>query len=498
MQTLSPNLYLAIDQGGQSSRVAIYDNAGRQLASFSAASTTNSYIDHDGGVCVEQDGHAILAGVRDGLAQAASFLGSDLARVKAAGFAGQGSSLICWNQKTGEALSPVLSWQDRRAESLLNSVGLQQAKVRALTGLRISPHYGASKIRWCLDNLASVQAAEQTGDLRIGPIASFLFRHLLQAENNESRVSCRIDPGHAQRTLLWNLTHNNWDKSLLATFGIAESILPDCVWHNSCFGYLLLNQHRVPMISCQRDQGASLFARGLPEQDACYVNIGTGAFIQRICAERETPEGLLVSPLWLANTTQTNQSAINLYAWEATVNGAAAALDWLANETALAVITPELIEMALTLSPTGDCYLLNAEGGLSAPYWRTDVRSVFSENLTAPEKILAWIESVVFQIVVNIQLLHAAGPMQKIRISGGLSKAAGVCQRLADLTSITVLRSENSDATLQGLAYTVAGLPNVWNELAQDESFLPQENLNLHHRFTIWQQAMTRWLAVKE
>lgn len=492
MSPSTPTLYLAIDQGGQSSRVAIYDEAGQQLACFSAPSKTQSYIDAQGGMCVEQDGVEILAGVRSGINQVIDFLGSDVNRVKGAGFAGQGSSLICWSHKTGEALSPVLSWQDRRAETILNKLDLAQDNVRALTGLRVSPHYGASKIRWCLDNFDNVKIAEKSGDLRIGPIASYLFRNLLQVDGV---VVCRIDPGHAQRTLLWNLTHNDWDEFLLSCFKLSTSILPECAWHDSYFGDLELGAHRVPMISSQRDQGASLFARGLPERDACYVNIGTGAFIQRICDQRQTPDGLLVSPLWLPNPDKTKPSIKNLYAWEATVNGAAAALDWLADETALSEVTPELIEKALMLKPSRECYLLNAVGGLSAPYWRTDVRSVFSENLTAHEKILAWIESVIFQIVINIQLMQAAGEIQKIYISGGLSRAAGVCQRLADLSGVTVLRSENSDATLQGIAYTVAGFPDKWSESAHDECFYSQPNHALRQSFAIWQQAMTNWLT---
>src|SRR5690606_5347549 len=103
-----------------------------------------------------------------------------------------------------------------------------------------------------------------------------------------------------------------------------------CRWHNSHFGDLLIGTQVVPITSCQRDQGASLFARGMPENTACYVNIGTGAFIQRVSENLVAPEGLLVSPLWLPDPTT---NAANIYAWEATVNGAAAALDWLAEQT---------------------------------------------------------------------------------------------------------------------------------------------------------------------
>lgn len=490
MSISKDSLYLAIDQGGQSTRVALYDTQGQQLACFSAPSETHSYTDPDGGICVEQDPLEILAGVRSGLVRVAKFLGDDVVRIKAAGFAGQGSSMLCWHRQTGAALSPVLSWQDRRAAAELNELPLDQSQVQKRTGLRISPHYGASKMRWCLDHLPAVQAADKTGDACIGPIASYLFWHLLTDQTSAKVHS--IDPGHAQRTLLWNLADNNWDQHLLETFAIASQQLPVCRWHNSHFGDLLVGTHAVPLTTCQRDQGASLFARAMPEAAACYVNIGTGAFIQRISENLLAPEGLLVSPLWFPEPTK---QVARIYAWEATVNGAAAALDWLAEQTGLTDVKPADIEQALVLNPEQPVYLLNAQGGLSAPYWRTDLTSRFSNELTAQEKILAWAESVVFQIAINIKLMQNAGKMQKIYSSGGISKAAGVCQRLADLTGLEIYRSENADATLQGIAYTAAGMPQNWCNQTADDIFYPQTNLNLQARFTAWQAAMADWLA---
>lgn len=226
MSSSNDSLYIAIDQGGQSTRVALFDIQGQLLTCFSAPSETRSYTDAEGGICVEQDPLDILAGARAGLTQVAEFLGEAVVRIKAAGFAGQGSSMLCWHRQTGAALSQVLSWQDRRAEPQLNHLPLDQQQVRECSGLRISPHYGASKMRWCLDHLPAVQAAARTGDLCIGPIASYLFWHLLSGPTSAKVNS--IDPGHAQRTLLWNLADNNWDQYLLEAFEISPHVLPVC------------------------------------------------------------------------------------------------------------------------------------------------------------------------------------------------------------------------------------------------------------------------------
>jgi glycerol kinase len=491
---LATDLFLAIDQGGQSTRIAIYSGTGEQLCCFSAAcATTNHKLASSPYEHIEQNGEEILAGIRECLENIHQYLGGDIKRIKAASFAGQGSSLLCWNNQTGEALTPVLSWQDIRGEPYLNNIPLTHQLTQQLTGLRLSPHYGATKMRWCLEHNEKVAQAQHDNYLSIGPIVSYIFWHLLDMASATHKQPL-VDPGHAQRTLLWNLQRNEWDQSLLDIFKIPRDVLPHCQYHNSHFGNLQLGDHTIPFTASTRDQGASLFARGLPESDTCYINIGTGAFIQRLSENLHAPEGLLVSPLWLPEMGMSESPAHKkYYAWEATVNGAAAAISFIQQQTGLE-ISPQQINDALGLHPVQDCYFLNAVGGLSAPYWRTDLQSHFSENLSAEEKILAWIESVIFQIVINVQLMNQSGATKKIIISGGFSKVDAVCQKIADLACSNVHRSDNADATVQGAACMAAGLPQSWKPVLLEEVFTSQQNPELLRRFTKWQSAMQQWI----
>jgi len=496
-------LVLAIDQGGQSSRVAVYTIDGKQLHCFSSPCAT-VHRQVDGVNYIEQNPLDILGGIKECLAHIEEALGDHVNAICAAGFAGQGSSMLCWDNQTGEALSPVISWQDVRGDTYLNAIPLTHAQAQAITGLRVSAHYGASKIRWCLDHNERVMQAQQNNTLSIGPIVSFIFWHLCETGN--------VDPGHAQRTLLWNLATNNWDDYLLRLFNIPQAILPECKYHNNHFGDVRLGQHFVPFTASARDQGASLFARGLPEREACYINIGTGAFIQRVSQHLQAPDGLLVSPLWLPKQrphllavevssptcympefiAPVAIQGTRFYAWEATVNGAASALEFMRQQTGMAV-TPADIRDALQAEPAGECYFLNAVGGLSAPYWRNDLKSIFSKGLSAHEKILAWLESILFQIAVNIKLMGDLP--QKIYISGGFSNADTLCQKFADLLGVPVHRSENTDATLQGIAYMAAGLPSVWAACPAEEVFHPRENILLRKRFICWQERLAMWIA---
>ncbi len=66
---------------------------------------------------------------------------------------------------------------------------------------RSAPHYGASKIRWCLEHLPAVARAADAGELLAAPLASYLALQLGAARPGAARV----DAANASRTLLFRL-----------------------------------------------------------------------------------------------------------------------------------------------------------------------------------------------------------------------------------------------------------------------------------------------------
>ena len=473
---------LIIDQGGQSSRLALYRQDGEQLAAWRYPVTTRQTRAADGNLYIEQDPAEILAGIREGLQAADQWLASHPhLELKRAGYAGQGSSCLCWDALGGQPLSPVFSWQDLRASGFVDQLPLADSVISRKTGLRKSAHYGASKFRWALDNLPEVSRAAAAGRLRMGPVVTYILQQLTGSKE------AFIDPGHAQRTLLWNMESGHWDADLLQLFGLEQAFLPRLLPHDGDFGRCRVAGREVVFRAVMRDQGASLFARGAPDWQAAYINLGTGAFLQRLTPQPQFQEGLLASPLWLPVKGQ------KLYALEATVNGAAAALSWLSGQCDLTV-TPEAIAAALSAAAS-DALLLNAEGGLSAPWWRSDLESQFIRAPAAGDKIQAWVESVLFQLMVNLQRMNDNKPLQRLYVSGGLSQSDPLCQRLANLAGLPVIRHENPDATLQGVAFTLAGQPANWHFSGDSRHFQPQPDAALEGRFQAWQQAVALWLA---
>ncbi|HET9471824.1 MAG TPA: FGGY family carbohydrate kinase, partial [Usitatibacter sp.] len=306
-------LYLAIDQGTHASRAVVLDRRGRVVAQAErAVGLARPAPGH-----AEQDPEEMVASIAGAVAGALAPLGERRRDVAAAGLASQRASCACWDRGTGRALAPLFSWQDRRAHAWLRRFEPQAEAVHRKTGLFLSAHYGASKLRWAMDHLPAVRAARDAGTLAWGPQASFLvFR--ITAER-----SLLADPQCAARTQLWNLATRDWDPELLALFGLPGGFLPRSVPTLHAFGTLRSGDAAIPLVAVNGDQSAAVFAFGAPEEDAAYVNIGTSAFVQRAIARAPPYLPRSLTGIILADAADT------VYAVEGNVNGAGTALEWL-------------------------------------------------------------------------------------------------------------------------------------------------------------------------
>jgi glycerol kinase len=465
---------LSLDQGGHASRALLFDAGGRLTAS--AACTIRTRI--SGRYRVEHAPQGVLRSLRLAAERALAHLPRG-AEVQAAALATQRSSIACWNRESGRALSPVISWQDRRAARRVTALAPHMQEIRALTGLVLSPHYGASKLAWCLDHLAPVRRAERAGVLAAGPLASFIVANLLEEK------PCLADPVNGGRTQLMDVGRGTWSPRLCSLFGVPERILPDCVPNMFPFGCIAISGRRIPLTVVTGDQPAALFALGEPRRDTAYVNLGTGAFIQRL-TDTDMPD-LLQSLIW-------RSASESRHALEATVNGAGAALNWLAARSGYP-ITRALHLLPEWLSRVQEPPLfMNGVGGLGAPYWRPSFRSRFIGRGGTPEKMCAVLESIVFLLVENLKCMRRSdAQILRIVVSGGLAQFDGICQRLADLSVLPVVRPALHEATALGAARLAGGITGM--DTPPEASFAPVNNAELKRRYDCWREAMQVALA---
>lgn len=471
-------LYLAIDQGGQGSRVLVFDEQAEAVAEgFCEFGANMPRADW-----VEQDPEGLVSSVSVALDRVTSSLGEKYNRIVAAGLATQRSSIACWDKHNGSALSPVISWQDRRAHNWLEQFAHHTARIHQITGLFPNAHYGASKFRWCLDNLPEVRRACDSKRLAWGPVASFLLFRLL------AERPLMADPANASRTLLWNVKTGNWDPELLELFGLPLQPLPQCVPSRREFGTLCVGNKKIPVTVVTGDQSAAVFAFGHPRPDTAYVNIGTGAFVQFLSDEYPgcTPRFLTSAVL--------HDGEDMFYALEGTVNGAASALRWLEREYALSRLEAKLAQwLTHTASPP---LFLNGVSGLGSPYWVADFPCRFIGAGDASAKAVAVIESIVFLLQTNLDGMRPfTAATVRIQISGGLARLDGLCQRLADISALPVYRPAQCEASARGTAFLLAGRPAAWPETNSGQCFSPADNPGLSERYRAWREAMRGVLA---
>jgi glycerol kinase len=466
---LNPNtpLYLAIDQGGHASRASLVTADGAVIGSARVPVQTR----HKAAEQVEHDPEDMVASVRAAINEAVACTGP--APIMAAGLATQRSSVVCWELDSGAALSPVLSWQDRRTAGWLEQLAEHAAEIRQRTGLPLSPHYGASKLRWCLDHLPAVKEAWKDRRLAWGPLASFLTYRLTQEK------TLAADPANASRTLLWSLDDGDWDPRLAELFGVPTGALPPCADTRQAWGHIAVEQRRIPLAVVTGDQSAALFAAGQRESRV-MINLGTGAFLQQGLPHRPPPSRLLAGLAFQAATRR-------VYALEGTVNGAGSALSWVAGELDL-----EQGELFRRLPGwLNSCkrppLFLNGIAGLGTPYMRPIFASRFIGEGSSVEKCVAVCESIVFLLQINLEEMAAGGcPAREIIISGGLSELDGLCQRLADLSGLPVYRPQNHEATVQGLIHLLAHGARPMTDADMGTGFLPRNHHDLHSRYRAW------------
>jgi glycerol kinase len=473
-------LYLAIDQGTHASRAVLLDRRGRVLAS----GAQNIGLMRPQPDWAEQDGDEMVASIFTAVTQALAGIGERRRDVVAAGLASQRASCVCWDRRDGRPLSPVFSWQDRRAHLWLHQFEDRGDEVHRKTGLFLSAHYGASKLRWALDHLPAVRQAREAGTLCWGPQASFLTFRLLDEH------PLVADPQCAARTQLWNLATRDWDPELFALFGLPMGFTPTSVPTCHPYGMLRAGDTAIPLKAVNGDQSAAVFAFGWPEEDTAYINIGTSAFVQRALTRDPGTVPRQLSGIILDDGETT------VYTVEGNVNGAGTAIEWLRAELGIEGVVSLLPQWLET--PCEPPLFLNGIAGLGGPFWIPDFTSRFVGSGEPRQKAVAVIESIAFLLQANIdEMAKHLPPAARIRVSGGVSRFDGLCRALAAVSGLPVLRRDDPEATARGIGYLAAGRPTLWNDdAAMEQLFTPTGDADIRRRYLRWRALMAEATGV--
>ncbi len=501
--------YLVLDQGGQSSRALLFDARLNQVAQASVSIGTRrprpGFVEH----CSEQ----LVRSLFDCLGQLAASLDDGLLRnIHGAALICQRSSFLALRRDDLTPLTPVISWQDSRNQALVERLSPELARLRGLTGLRFNAHYGASKMRWLLDNDPAVQRAAADHNLLFLPLSAYLVHCLTGGGQGAGHKVPAVDAVSAARTFLTAAAARHWHSELLRLFSISPDYLPHIVASDEGFGRLRLAGSDIPMRLLGGDQSFIPYALGkLPSTATLFINIGSGAFLQRpIDKERRSAvdERLLCTVAVVSDRD-------NLWVAEGCVNGAVVALNELWQRSGRRLSYEEVARgLASQIKPS---LFINCSAGTGSPHWLSPRPGYFLHHVGAEDRefevgmqtgaddemllvqAVTVIESIVFGLMDNIFLLADTGEKQarqkqtrekedeqslggsagddfNIVISGGLSGYDGLCQRLADLSRRAVFRPDDCELSARGAAFFLraddGGDHDECDELA-GQTFMP-------------------------
>lgn len=441
---------LAIDQGTTSSRAILFNGDGASCAvgqhEFTQHFPDDGWVEHD----PEEIWQTTVRAVRDVLSSDALADGE----VLAVGITNQRETVVVWDRETGEPVYRAIVWQDRRTAQVcreLEAAG-HLCTVQGKTGLLLDPYFSATKVAWILDHVPDARARAERGELAFGTIDCFLIWRL-----TGGRVHA-TDATNASRTSLFNIAEQAWDEELLTLFRVPAAILPDVKDCAADYGTTDVSAigAALPIRGVAGDQQAATIGQCCFDVGAIKSTYGTGCF-----ALVNTGRELIHSRNRLLSTVAYRLDGQTTYALEGSIFVAGAAVQWLRDGIGVIEDAQETEALAADVDPNHGVLLVPAFTGLGAPHWDPDARGAVLGMTRATgraELARATLESVCFQTYDLLYAMRLDGvAASTLRVDGGMVANDWLCQHLADLLDLSVVRPKVMETTALGAAY-LAGL----------------------------------------
>ncbi len=476
---MADQLILGVDEGTTGVKAALFD---RQLRPVGEARRDKDNR-HPRSGWVEQDGEEVLAAVVEAIGEV---LADAPGEVVACGLDHQGESVLAWDADSGEPLTPIVVWQDKRSQEVLDRLGDREDEVRAASGLPFDPYFSAAKLAWLLEHDDSVARAHDAGTLRMGTVDSFLCDRL--------GAGFATDPSTASRTQLQRIDAAGWDPTLCETFGIPIDVLPEIRDTAGDLGVLRHPSWPAELRLCGQtvDQQAALAGAGAVVPGRVKATYGTGVFVLAHVGDAvpEPAGGLLPTIAWRINGRME-------YALDGGVFAAGAMLEWLCRELGLAPDPAALGELAREAQDSANARVLPALAGIGAPWWRPNAKAVLAGldgGTTRAQVARAALEGICWRVADVVAAIRESVDVASLRVDGGLTNEPLVLELQADAIGAPV-EAAGADATVLGAAALAAVGAGVFDSLAEAAELLPVDRTVQPRRDAAWRTARARALA---
>ena len=493
----TPTAILAIDQGTTSSRAIVFAPDATVIASasqeFEQHFPASGWVEHE----AEDLWQTVVATCREALAKARM----DAGDIAAIGITNQRETTLVWDRATGKALHRAIVWQDRRTAAFCDELKAQghEADATARTGLLLDPYFSGTKVGWILDHVDGARARAEAGELCFGTVDSWL---IWKMTNGARHVT---DATNAARTLMFNITDNDWDDAMLAMLGVPRAMLPEVLDCAADFGTTDMLGAPVPIYGVAGDQQAATIGNACFDPGMVKSTYGTGCF-----ALLNTGTDRVASTNRLLTTIAYRLDGETTYALEGSIFMAGATVQWLRDGLGILSDAAQSGTMAAKADPEQDVYLVPAFTGLGAPHWDAHARAALygMSRSTGPNEITrAGLEAVCYQTLDLIDAMKAdwqTGAEQTVlRVDGGMVASDWTMQCLADILDAPVDRPTLLETTALGAAWLAGNRAGLWPDRAGfgeawalDRRFEPKMDSDTRARkIAGWRDAVRRTLS---
>lgn len=357
----------------------------------------------------------------------------------------QRSSVIPVDRE-GTPLGPALMWLDRRSEPICREIDGRR-DIYPLCGMTPKPVFSGPKILWLKRNMPELydRAAKLIG-----------FHELVLHRLTGRFVT---DTSVASRSALMDIRTLEWSKPLLELFGVQRAKLCDLIPPGTAAGRLcagagrLLGCGDIPVISAGGDQQCAALGMGMVEPGTLCVNLGTGAYTNRLCGH------VLLDP---DREALCNSSAIpGKWLLETSSQASGMVYDWVRRQFFVGCGPEEMNRQAGEAGP-------GAHGLLMLPYLLGSGREDGGQRAEGAflnigvhtakgDFARAAMEALTGEIWECLQKQQRfAGGIEKLVCAGGLSRSRLYNQILADTCNVPLEVQRQGEATTAGAFMSAA------------------------------------------
>tara|TARA_B100001093_G_scaffold430494_1_gene426213 strand:- start:661 stop:2142 length:1482 start_codon:yes stop_codon:yes gene_type:complete len=441
---------ISIDAGTTSNRAILFDLKGKPI--FSSQKEFTQYFPKSG--WVEHNPEEIWSSTKKVLKDVIDKGNKLKGKILTIGITNQRETTVLWNKKTGKTVYRAIVWQDRRQAEYCKKLKKQNKETLIFnkTGLPIDSYFSGTKIKWILDNVPLAKKLMNKNQLLFGTIDTFLIWRLTKGNVHAT------DATNASRTMIYNISTNKWDDTILKILRIKKNILPvvkDCA-DNYGSTHSSITGKSIPITGVVGDQQSASIGQCCFEPGSLKSTYGTGAFVLLNTGSKK-----IYSKNRLLTTIAYRLKGKTTYAMEGSIFIAGAGVQWLRDRMKFFKKARETEKILNSLKDNKDVFLVPAFTGMGAPYWNQNARGVLSglTRDTGPKEIIrATIESVAYQTYDLFEAMKHDGLRPKIvKVDGGMVMNNWFSQFLSDVVNVKVLRPKVHETTALGAAF-MAGL----------------------------------------